>query len=182
MLRTFSMRRIWFLPAAGCVLPASRIFLTLWFVSVLPLSAAGQTGTSAIGGLVRDESGGAVPGVVVHIVNEETGVAIDAVTNEEGLYRVTALVPGRYRVETMLDGFAPSIRTNVILQVSQTIAVDLTLSVASQTETVQVSASALAVRRDDLERHADGDARDARRRCRCRTARRRRWPRSRPAW
>ncbi|HEY6362230.1 MAG TPA: carboxypeptidase regulatory-like domain-containing protein [Vicinamibacterales bacterium] len=138
MLRTFSIRRIWFLPAA-------RVFVALWFVALLPVAAAGQTGTSTMSGLVRDESGGAVPGVVVQIVNEETGVAIDAVTNEEGLYRVTALVPGRYRVETRLDGFSPSIRNDVILQVSQSIAVDLTLTVASQTEIVQVRASALAV-------------------------------------
>ncbi len=73
-----------------------RTFWTLLAVMglLLPVAAAGQTGTSTIGGLVRDESGGAIPGVSIRIVNEETGVAIDTVTNEEGLYRATALVPG----------------------------------------------------------------------------------------
>ena len=112
---------------------------------LVPVAAAGQIGTSTIGGLVRDESGGAIPGAAVRIVNEDTGVATDTVTNDQGLYHLTALVPGRYRVETTLDGFAPSIRRDVILQVSQTLAIDLTLIVAGQTETVRVSADALVL-------------------------------------
>ncbi len=112
---------------------------------IMTVPSAGQIGTSTIGGLVRDESGGAIPGVSVRIVNEDTGVAIDTVTNDQGLYRLTALVPGRYRVETTLDGFAPSIRGDVILQVSQTLAIDLTLTVAGQSETVRVRADALVL-------------------------------------
>ena len=110
--------------------------------ALVPTTAFGQAGTSAIAGVVKDATGGALPGVSIRVVNEDTGVSVDAVTNGEGLYRAPALVPGRYRIETSLDGFDPSVRGPVTLEVSQTLAIDITLGVAGQTERVTVSAGA----------------------------------------
>ena len=109
---------------------------------LLPAAVLAQSGTSTISGAVTDATAGALPGVAVRVVNEETAVAVDTVTNAEGLYRVTALVPGTYRVEAMLDGFDPVVRRPITLQVSQTLAIDLTLVLAGQSETVTVSAAA----------------------------------------
>jgi hypothetical protein len=109
---------------------------------LLPALVFAQVGTSAIAGAVTDLTGGALPGVVVRVVNIDTGVAVETFTNEEGLYRVTALLPGSYRVETMLDGFDPVVRGPITLQVSQTLAVDIMLAVAGTSETVNVSATA----------------------------------------
>jgi len=109
---------------------------------LLPVAALAQSGTSTIAGVVTDSTAGALPGVAVRVVNESTGVAVETFTNEEGPYRVTAVVPGTYRVETMLDGFDPVIRRSITLQVSQTLAIDITLAVAGQSETVNVSAGA----------------------------------------
>src|SRR5688500_2592397 len=108
----------------------------------IPAVAFAQSGSSAIAGVVKDATGGALPGVSVKVTNEETGVAVDTVTNEEGIYRVFALVPGRYRLETMLDGFEPVVRPAIALQVGQTLAIDISLSVAGQSETVTVAADA----------------------------------------
>jgi hypothetical protein len=77
--------------------------------ALVPTTAFGQAGTSAIAGVVKDATGGALPGVSIRVVNEDTGVSVDTVTNEAGLYRAPALVPGRYRIETSLDGFDPSV-------------------------------------------------------------------------
>ena len=68
-------------------------------------AAAAQTGSSTIAGVVKDESGGAVPGAAIKVVNEATGVGVDAFSNEQGLYEVAGLVPGQYRVKATLDGF-----------------------------------------------------------------------------
>jgi hypothetical protein len=114
-----------------------------WVVAALfPASAFGQAGNSTIAGVVKDATGGALPGVSATIVNEDTAVAVSTVTNGEGLYRVPALVPGRYRIETTLDEFDRTIRGPVRLEVSQTLAIDITLGVAGQTEKVSVSAEA----------------------------------------
>ena len=59
-------------------------------------------------------------------------------SNEAGLYRVGSLVPGNYRVEASVDGFEPFVRM-VTLAVSQTLAIDVTLDVARQSETVSTS-------------------------------------------
>jgi hypothetical protein len=79
---------------------------------------------------------------MVKIVNEDTGVSLDTLSNTEGVYRFTALVPGKYRVEANLDGFDPATRRGLTLEVSQTLAIDITLNVAGQSETVNVSVEA----------------------------------------
>ena len=78
-----------------------------------------QTGTSTITGIVRDSSGGAIPGATVRVVNEDTGVTVEAVTDEQGAYRAAALAPGQYRVETALDGFETAVR-RIALEAGQT--------------------------------------------------------------
>ena len=120
-----------------------RIRSIVQFIAVAllcPAALAAQSGNSTISGLITDTSGAPMPGVGVMVRNTDTGVAYDAVTNDEGLYRVGALVPGNYRVEGVLDGFEPSVRA-VTLAVSQTLAIDLTLDIARQTEVVTVEAT-----------------------------------------
>src|SRR5437762_7258548 len=109
-------------------------------VVLLPATVFAQSGNSTISGLIIDSSGAPMPGVSVMIRKVDTGVAFDAVTNEEGLYRVGALVPGKYRVEADVDGFEPATR-EVTLAVSQTLAIDITLEVGRQSETVSVEAT-----------------------------------------
>jgi hypothetical protein len=54
----------------------------------------GQVSTGTITGIVTDPSGGAVPNVVVSVVQAETNVESRATTNMEGIYRVQSLQPG----------------------------------------------------------------------------------------
>src|SRR5262245_23543654 len=116
-----------------------RVVAALIGALVGPLAAAGQTGTSAISGFVKDGTGAALPGATVKVINVETGVALDLTTNEEGVYRASALVPGQYRIETSLDGFETSVRGPITLHISETIAVDFTLGIGRQQESVTVT-------------------------------------------
>jgi iron complex outermembrane receptor protein len=110
--------------------------LAVLFVSV---SVEAQVLTSVIGGTVKDASGAAIPGATVRIVNETTGVQMQAVTDEQGAYRVPPLPAGPYRVEITLDGFETSER-RILLSPDQTIAIDVTLSPSRLTESVVVTA------------------------------------------
>ena len=105
------------------------------------LLAQAGTGTavSTITGVVRDSSGGAIPGAIVRIINEATGVTVEAVSDGQGSYRVAALLPGQYRVETTLEGFEAAVR-KVVLDTSQTLDIDITLSPSRITEAVVVTA------------------------------------------
>src|SRR5262245_45670096 len=116
-----------------------RVVAALIGALVGPVSVAGQTGTSAISGFVKDGTGAALPGASVKVINVETGVTIDLVTNEEGVYRASALLPGQYRIETSLDGFETSVRGPITLHISETIAVDFTLGIGRQQESVTVT-------------------------------------------
>ena len=59
-------------------------------------SAVAQPAGGSIAGLVRDASGAAIPGATVRIVNEVTGVSLQAVSDEQGAYRTAALGLGAY--------------------------------------------------------------------------------------
>lgn len=104
----------------------------------IPATLPAQSGTSTISGIVKDITGAQIPAAQVNVVNEDTGVAVETVTNDEGLYRVGALVPGTYRVEIAFTGFRPLVRRPIVLEVGQTLAIDFTLDVAGQTESVDV--------------------------------------------
>ncbi len=88
----------------------------------------GQSGNSTISGSVKDASESAIPAARVKITNLDTGVRFETVTNSAGLYRAGALVPGSYRVEADSAGFDHLTRGPFTLQVSQTLALDLTLA------------------------------------------------------
>ena len=100
--------------------------------------ALAQSGNSTISGSVKDASEAAIPEARVKITNVETGVQLDTVTNSAGLYRAGALVPGSYRIEADAVGFDHLTRGPLTLQVSQTLALDLTLQVGQQNATVNV--------------------------------------------
>jgi len=110
-------------------------------VILIPIAAAAQTGTSTIAGLVKDVTGAAIQGALARVINEQTGIAVETVTNDEGAYRAAALVPGTYRVEIVARQFELAVRRPVVLEVSQQIAVDFTLGIGNQSELVDVVAS-----------------------------------------
>jgi iron complex outermembrane recepter protein len=102
-------------------------------------SAVAQPAGGSIAGLVRDASGAAIPGATVRVVNEVTGVSLQAVSDEQGAYRTAALGLGAYTVEITLDGFEAAGR-RVVLSAGQTAVVDVTLNPSRLTESVVVTA------------------------------------------
>src|SRR5262245_7457837 len=111
------------------------VFL-LAFVS--PLVA--QQGTSEIAGRVTDEQGAVLPGATIVITNEATGVFREVVSGAEGTYFVSQLIPGRYKISAKLTGFRPMERAGLVLQVGNTLTINLSLAVGGIEETVQVTA------------------------------------------
>lgn len=108
-------------------------------------AAAAQGTSGTLTGSVRDASGGAVPAAKTIITNEASGVTFNTETNASGLYRVSPLIPGSYRIEVESGGFQRLVRRGVVLQVTQTLEVDLTLSLGNVQETVTVSGAASLV-------------------------------------
>jgi len=113
-------------------------YTILVFFIVLTLSAWAQSGNSAISGNLKDATGMGVPHAQVVVKNLESGVQVETVTSDLGLYRAGALLPGSYQIEVDAGGFDHLSRGPITLQVSQTLAIDLTLQVGQQNQTVNV--------------------------------------------
>jgi hypothetical protein len=104
--------------------------------------AFAQVGSTAqITGTVRDTSGAVLPGVDVTAVQTDTGFRRSAVTEESGLFVLSNLPIGPYRLEAMLSGFRSFQQTGIVLQVNANPEINVTLSLGEITETVSVQAA-----------------------------------------
>ena len=97
---------------------------------LIAVPAAAQEQRGAIQGVVKDSSGGVLPGVTVEAKSPSlVGVQV-AVSDSNGVYRFPALAPGTYALSANLQGFGPAKVENVQLSVGATLKIDLTLTVA----------------------------------------------------
>jgi hypothetical protein len=104
-----------------------------------------QTAEGAIVGTARDPQGAIAPGVKVTATNAATGFSRTDTTADNGTYSLLALPAGVYKVEAEKSGFATLSVQEVHVFVGEKATVDLTMKVAAQTETVQVTATATQV-------------------------------------
>ena len=98
-----------------------------------------QSNTSVITGVVKDSSGGVLPGASVKVVNEATNASLDFFAGADGAYKAESLAAGTYRVEASLDGF-DAITSRVTLATGQTATNDVTLPPARFSQSVVVTA------------------------------------------
>jgi hypothetical protein len=102
-------------------------------------TAWAQQTTGTIAGRVLDEQNAALPGATVTARNTETGFSRTAVTDGEGTYRLAALPVGTYDLTIEMSGFANLDRKGIVVNVGQTLTLDIELKVASIQESVTVS-------------------------------------------
>lgn len=111
------------------------VALALWI-----LASDSAWAQSAVAGVVKDSSGGVLPGVTVEVSSpvliEKTRTAV---TDEQGQYRVIDLRPGTYAVVFSLPGFNTVIRDGLELPADFTATINAELKVGSLQETVTVS-------------------------------------------
>lgn len=104
---------------------------------------------ATVTGLVTDPSGRGVPGVTISITNLNTNVSLKTVTNESGIYRVTSLQPGTYRIVLDKDGFKSIVNSGIALHVQDVASINYELEVGSVSETVTVAANRIVVNTTD---------------------------------
>lgn len=105
----------------------------------LPMWA--QSTTARVEGVVKDETGAALPGVSVTATNSGTNFSKTVVTDGEGNYILTPLPIGSYVVKSELAGFqATTIKAT--LTVNQVARLDFNLKLGAQTETIEVVGAA----------------------------------------
>jgi hypothetical protein len=114
-----------------------------WLLAALVALGSGEclaqsVNAGDIRGTVTDHTGAVIPGVTVGVLNVDTGVQKDFVTNPAGLYDTNSIVPGRYLLTFQRDGFEKLVRGPITLEVGFT-TVNADMKIGSTTEQVTVS-------------------------------------------
>ncbi|MEW6320895.1 MAG: TonB-dependent receptor [Acidobacteriota bacterium] len=111
--------------------------LASWGLAAPP-SAGAQQGTAEVRGRVTDAQGGVLPGVTVVVRNQDTGLFRETVSNTDGTYFASGIVPGVYEITAELTGFKRYSRRDVRLEIGKTTSVDVLLEVGGVEEVVSV--------------------------------------------
>ncbi len=107
-------------------------------VATIMLQGADQS----IQGVVRDESGGVVPGVLLRLVHTPTNEVRQLRTDEQGRYHFTAIRTGDYRLEAELPGFQPVIIKGITVRVGDALNYPIHLAVGPITNEFEILAEA----------------------------------------
>jgi outer membrane receptor protein involved in Fe transport len=108
-------------------------------LAILMLSPVyGQTGTATLRGQIKDPQGQAVPAASVTVIGAANGLERRAATGADGYYVLTSLPPGTVLVVLSAPGFAEVRREGLVLEVGQTLTLDVELPVAGVSETITV--------------------------------------------
>src|SRR5437660_4538290 len=105
------------------------------------ISSAQIGGSGSIQGTVLDTSNAAVPGATVTATNVATGIDTIRQTTGAGVYALTPLPPGQYRVTVALDGFQTFVREGIIVDALSVVGLNVTLQVAGISQEVLVTAA-----------------------------------------
>src|SRR5467141_4112003 len=121
--------------ARGC-------FLVCLSMLALGACAALADELATLTGYLTDRNGLRVPNVTVQVTNVATNIKYSGETNDEGLYRVSSIPTGTYRVVVQKTGFKTIVKQGVELHVQDVIALNFQLEVGSVAESVTVEAGA----------------------------------------
>jgi len=100
-----------------------------------------QTTFGSVSGAVTDETGEAIPGVQVTFTSLSTGEKRQATTGPDGRYQFVNLNPGSYGLAAEKSGFKRFSREPIIVEVQQTVAIDIQMPVGAITQTVEVNSA-----------------------------------------
>ena len=109
-------------------------------------TASAQVGSGQITGAITDPQGAVLPGVTVTATNVDTGATRRVVSTRAGIYVVSALAPGVYRLRVELPAFKSIERRALRVRTGETLRLDFTLTIADIAEIVLISDAAPLLR------------------------------------
>ena len=117
----------------------------------VPVCAWSQAVTATLLGTITDTSGAVVPDATITATEVATSVARRTVSNQEGIYTIPYLPPGKYRVEVEVSGFKKSVRENIELRATISTRVDAQLEPGQVSEILEVRAETPLLQTDRSE-------------------------------
>ncbi len=116
-----------------------KIYGLVLALSLAAITAPAQTPSAGVTGRLTDATGAVVPGATIRVVNVDTSISQQTVSNDAGEFTLPYLNPGAYTLEAQAKGFRTYQRSNFSLAVSQVLRIDIRLEVGATTETVSIT-------------------------------------------
>lgn len=120
-----------------------------WGIVCLLLATASfttaQTVQGVVTGTIFDSTGAVLPNADVTLLNVGTNITQNVKSGSDGAYRFSLVPPGMYSLDVKVSGFIEKQVKDIKVDPSETVPVNVTLSVATATTTVDVEESAVLV-------------------------------------
>ena len=129
------------------LLTACLVFLA----TLLLMPGAWGQDNATINGTVMDPTGAVIPNAAISLTNPATGQVRQDTSNSAGAYRFANLGVGTYTLSASVTGFQKYTKTDIVVNVAQSLEEDITLTIGSQGQTVTVAADALQVQSETSE-------------------------------
>lgn len=111
----------------------------------LSTTAHAQTTNASLTGQVLDQSKSIILDAKVTLINKATNLLYKGTTNQTGIYYVTDIPAGTYRIEVEKVGFKSVIKPEIILHVQDALEINFEMEVGSVSESITVAAGASSV-------------------------------------
>jgi hypothetical protein len=121
-------------------------FLSFWlvvaFLTTAVSPAPAQVASGSLAGQVLDQSGAAVPGARLALINEQTGIERTTLSDESGGFVFPVVPSGIYTVRTEHAGFRTYAVKGLQVEIAQNVRHDILMELGETATTVEVSATA----------------------------------------
>jgi hypothetical protein len=114
-------------------------------------SAVAQVLFGSLIGNVVDHQGASIPTAQVHVLNQTTGTSRETETNSSGMFSISDLSEGIYRIIVTKESFDILVINDVVVLTNQTRRADAQLKVASVNAVITVEAFATGLQGDRTE-------------------------------
>jgi hypothetical protein len=122
--------------------------LPLFIFLLAPVPAIAQSNYAAVSGTVVDPEHRAIAGASVQLTSVSTGAERIVSTNDQGIFQITGLLPGDYKMVVKALGFAEADQV-LRLEVGQQLSLDLSLKLGTVANVVEVNAESEILHKTD---------------------------------
>ncbi len=123
--------------------------------TVVERKAVAQVLFGTIVGNITDASGAAVPEALVNVVESQTGDSRHTLTNASGVYTISTVSAGNYRLVVEKAGFKSFEANNVSVHQGDAVRVDAQLQIGAAAEKVEVNEDTAALQTDRADVHSN---------------------------
>lgn len=120
----------------------------LLFCILTVSTSFGQSETATVLGTIKDSNGAVIAGAAVTLTNRGTSIASTTTTDGNGDYQFSGVRIGDYSIAVVAEGFSRTIAESINLTINARQRVDLSLQVATTSETVVITGAADLLEKD----------------------------------